>query len=332
MKKINELLKRLNFSEEESSLVVNIREADRAQSWEAWAVGKIMATELPNREAMYRVFKSLWFTKEEVDFVALKDGVIIVKFGCQEDRSRILNLSPWIFDRCLFSLLSFEKGQDMESYEFHLVPFWLRIYNIPIKFIDRQTTLDVGNTIGELVAIDWKDRFGSWTEFMRLKVKIDVSKPLRRIIKFIDKDGIERISLLKYERLPDFCHSCGTIGYTLKDKGMRRNGLKVFKSMVNPSENKEENLTRSSIESWRLTMDEKEMMPEEESLSTSPMENRKYKQLKEGNGKPKSKRKRQKSLQGYFAIESPTRQVKRRLVGSVSPSEAVASDQHRQEQ
>ncbi|MBA0729087.1 hypothetical protein Golax_020534 [Gossypium laxum] len=62
---------------------------------------------------------------------------------------------------------------------------------------------------------------------MRLKVKIDVSKPLRRIIKFIDKDGIERMGLLKYERLPDFCHSCGTIGYTLKDKGMRRNGVKV---------------------------------------------------------------------------------------------------------
>ncbi|MBA0755740.1 hypothetical protein Gogos_022136 [Gossypium gossypioides] len=312
MEEINELLGRLKFSKEESSQVVNTGVADRFQSWEAWAVGKILATELPNREAMYRVFKSLWFTKEEVDFVALKDGGII-------DKTWIPTNSNWH--------LPFKKGQDMDFYEFQLAPFWLRIYNIPIEFMDHQTALDVGNTIGELVAIDWKDRFGGWTEFMRLKVKIDVSKPLRRIAKFGDKDGIERIGLIKYERLPDFCHSCGIIGHTLKvctngemggelkdtnlqygswmrapivnpnqDKGARRNGVEAFKSMVKPSENKEESLTRSSNESWKPSMEGKERVLEEESLSTSPIENRKYKQLKEGNGKPKSKRKRQKSL------------------------------------
>ncbi|MBA0813666.1 hypothetical protein Gohar_027496, partial [Gossypium harknessii] len=157
MEEINELLGRLHFSEEESVQVVSITEVDRIQSCESWAVGKIMAKELPNKEAMYRVFKSLWFTKEEVEFVALKEGVIIVKFGCLEDRSRILNLSPWLFDRCLFALLTFEKGKNMDSYEFRLAPFWVRIYNIPIELMDRQTALDVGNAIGVLVTIDWKD-------------------------------------------------------------------------------------------------------------------------------------------------------------------------------
>ncbi|MBA0817826.1 hypothetical protein Gohar_022187, partial [Gossypium harknessii] len=251
-------------------------------------------------------------------------------------------------------MLPFVKEQDLESYEFQMVPFWLRIYNIPIELMDRQIALDVGNSIGELVAIDWKDRYGSWTEFMRLKVKIDVSKPLRRIVKYMDRDGIERIGLLKYERLPDFCHMCGIIGHSLKgctinvlegemshknyqfgnwmrapavnqnqDKGMRRNGVEVFNLVVIPSVNKDESLTRSSNESWKPSMDGKERIPEEESLSTSPMENRKLKQIKEGNGKSKSKRKRQKSLQDYFTFESPARQVKRRLGGSFSPSEAA---------
>ncbi|MBA0864084.1 hypothetical protein Goshw_029759 [Gossypium schwendimanii] len=72
-----------------------------------------MESDSPNREAMYRVFKPLWYTKEEVDFVALKEGV--------------------------------------------------------------------------------KDCFGGWTEFMRLKVKIDVSKPLKRVVKLVDKEGVETI-------------------------------------------------------------------------------------------------------------------------------------------
>ncbi|KAK5825504.1 hypothetical protein PVK06_020345 [Gossypium arboreum] len=123
---------------------------------------------------MYRVFRSLWYTKEEVDFVALKEGTVIVKFGCLEDRSRILNLMLWLFDKCLFSILPFENGKDIDSYEFWLSSFWLRVYNIPLELKDFQMALDAGNAIGELVAIDWKDRNGGWTEFMRLKFKIDL--------------------------------------------------------------------------------------------------------------------------------------------------------------
>ncbi|MBA0786883.1 hypothetical protein Gotri_027151, partial [Gossypium trilobum] len=213
---INELLEKLKFSEEESTRVVSTCEGSNPRSFESWAIGKIMAIKKPNKEAMYRVFKSLWFTKEEVDFVALKEGVVIVKFGCMEDRSRILNLSPWLFDRCLFSIVPFEKGKEMDTYEFWMSPFWLRVYNIPIELMDRQMALDIGNTIGELVAIDWKDRNGGWTEFMRLKIKINVLRPLRRIVRLVDKNGVETIGILKYERLPDFYYECGIIGHTDK--------------------------------------------------------------------------------------------------------------------
>ncbi|MBA0789193.1 hypothetical protein Gotri_025330 [Gossypium trilobum] len=120
---------------------------------------------------MYRVFKSLWYTKEEVDFFALKEGVLIVRFGYQEDRRRILNHKPWLFDRCLFSMLPFEKGKDIESYELWWLPFWLRIYNIPLKLMDRQTALDVGNTMGELLAINWKDRNGGGLNLLGSKLK-----------------------------------------------------------------------------------------------------------------------------------------------------------------
>ncbi|MBA0871711.1 hypothetical protein Goshw_029170 [Gossypium schwendimanii] len=79
------------------------------------------------------VFRLLCFTKEEVNFVAMKEGAIIVKFGCLEDRSRILNLMPWLFDKCLFAMMSFIKGKDIDTYEFNLSSFWLRVYNIPLE-------------------------------------------------------------------------------------------------------------------------------------------------------------------------------------------------------
>ncbi|PPR92754.1 hypothetical protein GOBAR_AA27921 [Gossypium barbadense] len=276
---INELLARLKFSEDESRQVISTNGDKNMQGFESWAVGKIMATETPNREAMYRVFRLLWYAKEEVDFVALKEGVVIVKFGCLEDRSRILNLGPWLFDRSLFSMLPFEKGKGFELYDFRMSPFWLRIYNMPLEFMDRQMAIDVGNALGELVAIDWKDRFGGWTEFMRIKVKIDILKPLRRVVRIVDKDRGERIGVIKYERLSDFCYICGLIGHTLKlcnnnkggmelndsnlqygswmrapivtpiqERGLRRNGVELVKSRPRVNEENEERLSNSREE------------------------------------------------------------------------------------
>ncbi|MBA0872607.1 hypothetical protein Goshw_017144 [Gossypium schwendimanii] len=151
------------------SVVVN-----KPQSYEAWAMGKLMSEEKINKNTMYRVFRSLWFTKENINFVELKEGMILVKFGTIEDRRRILNLSPWPFDQCLFAMLPYEKNQDLDDYRFNIVPYWLRIFNIPLEFMDRQVALDVGKAIGEVVAIDWRDGEGRWTEYIRVRVKIDV--------------------------------------------------------------------------------------------------------------------------------------------------------------
>ncbi|MBA0648030.1 hypothetical protein Goklo_015818, partial [Gossypium klotzschianum] len=109
---INELLAKLNFSEEEAMRVVSTKVGSTSsQGFETWAIGKLMAEEKVNREAIYRVFKSLWFSKEEVNFVSLKEGAILVKFGNEDDRKRILNLSPWLFYQCLFHMVPYVKDK-----------------------------------------------------------------------------------------------------------------------------------------------------------------------------------------------------------------------------
>ncbi|MBA0817641.1 hypothetical protein Gohar_019698, partial [Gossypium harknessii] len=130
----NELLERLNFSEEEPIRVISTKRNEvNTQGYEAWAVGKIMVKEKINREAMYQVLKLLWFTKEDVSFVALNGGVML----------------------------------------FNITPLWIRIYNIPLEQIDRQVAIDVGKAIGEVVAIDWRDRDGGC---IGVKLKLRISR------------------------------------------------------------------------------------------------------------------------------------------------------------
>ncbi|XP_016669952.1 uncharacterized protein [Gossypium hirsutum] len=363
LKDINGLLERLKFSDEESIQVVSTNAGNNLQGFESWAVGKFMAEMKPNREAMYRFFRSLWFTKEDVNFVALNDEVIIVKFGCVEDRSRILNLTPWLFDNCLFSMLPFVKGQAITSYEFNMSPFWLRIYNIPLELMDRSTALDVGTTIGKVVAIDWKDRNGGWTEFMMLKIMVNILKPLRRIVKLVDRDERVITCMLKYERLPDFCYLCGIIGHTVKNcknklpgpvsneanfqfgswlrvpvavptlgRGIRRNGVKIMEPKTILSVDREE--SRSDMRNRGGQFDENagDKGLEEGSMSTSPVDRRSHKISRDSMGRFKNKRKRFRGLSGDCTDENPSKAVRRRLLENVSPMKAAAGDQPRQEQ
>ncbi|MBA0748111.1 hypothetical protein Gogos_004963, partial [Gossypium gossypioides] len=101
--------------EEEATQVVELNKSSLDfNGHEAWAVGRVMSTEKINREGMYRVLKSIWFTKEPVTFVSIPEGHFLVKFGSLEDRTRIFNMSHCLFDQCLFSMLPFVESDESD--------------------------------------------------------------------------------------------------------------------------------------------------------------------------------------------------------------------------
>ncbi|MBA0775148.1 hypothetical protein Gotri_010309, partial [Gossypium trilobum] len=109
---INNLFSRLTFTEDEANQVVGMNKlSSNFHGHEAWAIGRVMSTEKINREAMYRVLKSIWFSKDPVCFVAMPKGYFLVKFSSLEDRTRIFNMSPWWHNREGEPSLEIGKGK-----------------------------------------------------------------------------------------------------------------------------------------------------------------------------------------------------------------------------
>lgn len=61
---------------------------------------------------------------------------------------------------------------------------------------------------------DAENNSSIWLEYMRLKIKLDVRKPLKRKKKIKRKNGTEFTVFYKYERLGEFCFACGLMSHT----------------------------------------------------------------------------------------------------------------------
>lgn len=55
------------------------------------------------------------------------------------------------------------------------------------------------------------DRSGG--EFLRVRIKLDISQPLQRCCKLWNEGKLVGWVGLKYMRLPNFCYWCGQVGH-----------------------------------------------------------------------------------------------------------------------
>lgn len=56
-----------------------------------------------------------------------------------------------------------------------------------------------------------------WGEYMQVRIKLDISKPLIRKKKLVIREFEQMWVNFLYERLPDFCYSCGIIDHGFKE-------------------------------------------------------------------------------------------------------------------
>jgi hypothetical protein len=153
--------------------------------------------------------------KITVEIQDLNKNLFLSKFAARRDAENILQSGPWSFDR---NLLIFDKisGEEQPSeLDLHSVPFWVRIYDLPLKMRSDLMAKKLGDLVGKFLEVNPRDinRMG---KSIRIKVIIDLCKPLKRgtVLKYQSRN---LWVYFKYERLPNFCYKCGRIGHQMKE-------------------------------------------------------------------------------------------------------------------
>jgi hypothetical protein len=173
-------------------------------------VGRIVAEKSINKDAFRSLMTTLWKVKGGASFKELQENLWLIEFSDGRDKQRVLAGRPWLFDKHLVVLKVFDEMTPPTQMSFTQAAFWIQIHNMPLVCMNREVGFNIGASLGEVEAVEANGDGIGWGKYLRIKVSIDLQKPLERgrALKFRGKSTWVSF---KYEKLPKFCFGCGRI-------------------------------------------------------------------------------------------------------------------------
>ncbi|OMO61130.1 Endonuclease/exonuclease/phosphatase [Corchorus capsularis] len=133
---------------------------------------------------------------------------------------RIRYFEQWLIAPGLGSCLilkRWEVEKSISEISFDRVQYWIQIYDLPPEMQTLANFKKFRDSIGRVVMLekpDWSQGIGRC--YMRIRLELDVNKPLIPGFWVPRQDKGKLWVRLKYEKLGDFCFSCGKIGHLSK--------------------------------------------------------------------------------------------------------------------
>lgn len=179
-------------------------------------MGKVLTNKPFNVEAMKRILTGLWRAKENIIIRMVESNLFVFQFFCENDKERVMEGSPWFFGKKLVVLKEIKGDEQPSEVVFTNTPFWVQLEDVPFNRRNMSVAYEVGEYMGGFLKYDDSDPLG-WEAEMRIKVMLEIDKPLRRGVKISTGRTTSKWVGVKYERLEDFCFFCGKLDHVEKE-------------------------------------------------------------------------------------------------------------------
>lgn len=200
-------------SEERKVLTVDDDVEDNLAFLDRAIVGKILSSSVLNIETIMSALYPAWGNPKGLIARSVGENLFIAEFGSKQDMERVLNGSPWSMNKRAVLIKRFDPNQRPADIRFNQLPIWVRIMNLPLGLMNDKWGSQLAGMVGEVEQLETDEQGRAWGPYLRAKVVIDVSKPLRRCV-FSARRQAHELYDVQYENLLFFCFSCGIIGHS----------------------------------------------------------------------------------------------------------------------
>jgi hypothetical protein len=145
-----------------------------------------------------------------VIFKEVQPNVWMFEFSQEGDKQRVLAGRPWSFNRFIIALSEFDDSIPSSQWDFTTSPFWIQIHDMPPICMTKAIGSKIGESLGIMEEVDIEGDKVEWGSVLRIRVVIDLQKPLERGRALTIAGKAHWVSF-QYENLPVFCFNCGRI-------------------------------------------------------------------------------------------------------------------------
>ncbi|KAM0879749.1 hypothetical protein ACQ4PT_034030 [Festuca glaucescens] len=112
-----------------------------------------------------------------------------------------------------------QAGENLLIFQMHCVGDWKKIHGIPELYRKQAVIDDLARHVGKTKEVQMAQKLFFEGNYVRLRVMIDVAKPLMRFTSLsVQGEGRKRLAV-KYEKIPFFCKNCGLLGHDYEECG-----------------------------------------------------------------------------------------------------------------
>ncbi|KAL8507662.1 hypothetical protein ACS0TY_018268 [Phlomoides rotata] len=180
-------------------------------------IGKVLTKKKFNAFGFLETMKKAMNTPPK-GFIAKETGpnLFFFHFQSQEDLREVLRREPCHFEKNIVSLKELDSGEQPSAIVFSSVSIWVRMYDLLMSARSEKNVRSSENHCGEIIEIDPYTMDGVGRS-IRIKIQMDITKPIRSGILIANREGKPARIPLKYERLPSFCFFYGLIGHMKRE-------------------------------------------------------------------------------------------------------------------
>jgi hypothetical protein len=175
--------------------------------------GRFLGDKIIHANSMMARMADLWRPVRGVSIKEAKAGLFLFCFNHQFDMEEVMKNGPWTFDNQLLIMERVQIGVQIENIPLFHADFWVQIHDLPTGLMKETVGTQLGNYIGVFMEYDKNNNSCFWRQYMRLRVKMDVRVPLKKVTKVKDRNGNWCTVRFKYEKLGIFCFVCGIMGH-----------------------------------------------------------------------------------------------------------------------
>ncbi|KAJ1393350.1 Zinc finger, CCHC-type [Sesbania bispinosa] len=181
-------------------------------------VGKILWEKPLNKGAIKQMlFKAWGDDAEEMRVTKIGSNVYMFNFQSKKKARGVFEKGPWNVMGHLLSMQYWIHEASVYEINFDVVAFWVQLHGMPLECMTIKNSAKIASLMGEVLEVENLRVEGTLMRtLMRVKVGINVKKPLPTGF-WVPRANLPKAwVLVKYEKLQDFCYSCGVIGHDQK--------------------------------------------------------------------------------------------------------------------